>query len=102
MWEQIRANRRKSIVLVIVMAALLLTLGSVIGEAYAPGAGVLGFAIAFAIWIFMSLLAYFQGKGQALARPNQTGTMGKYIEKTKALPEADRKALVDFIMGHKD
>lgn len=47
------------------------------------------------------LAAYFQGKGQSLVRPDDASRMGKYIEKTKALSDADRKGLVDFIMNHK-
>lgn len=47
------------------------------------------------------LAAYFQGKGQSLVRPDEASRMGKYIEKTKALSDADRKTLVDFIMRHK-
>lgn len=47
------------------------------------------------------LAAYFQGKGQSLVRPDEASRMGNYIEKTKALSDADRKALVDFIMSHK-
>ena len=39
MWEQIRANRTKSIGLVIGMAILLLTLGYIIAEAYFVGGG---------------------------------------------------------------
>ncbi|MBN1843085.1 MAG: c-type cytochrome [Deltaproteobacteria bacterium] len=47
------------------------------------------------------LAAYFQGKGRSLVRPDDASRMGKYIEKTKALSDADRKELVDFIMRHK-
>jgi cytochrome c551/c552 len=47
------------------------------------------------------LAAYFQGKGQSVLRPEETSRMKNYIEKTKALSDADQKALVDFIMSHK-
>ncbi len=62
MWEQIRANKRKSVLLVMLIALLLFVLGYVIGEAAAPnGGGILGILIAFGIWMVMSLTAYFQG-----------------------------------------
>jgi cytochrome c len=47
------------------------------------------------------LAAYFQGKGQSVLRPEGESRMKNYIEKTKALSDADQKALVDFIMSHK-
>ena len=61
MWEQIRANKRKSFVLVVTMALLLAVLGFVIGEAVARGAGMLGLLIAGAVWLVMALVSYFQG-----------------------------------------
>jgi len=47
------------------------------------------------------LAAYFQGKRQSVLRPEGESSMKNYIEKTKALSDADQKALVDFIMSHK-
>lgn len=47
------------------------------------------------------LAAYFQGKGQSLVRPDEASRMAKYLQRTKALSDADRKALVDFIMSYK-
>ena len=67
MWEQIRSNRRKSLVLVALLALLLIVLGYVAAEAYARGAGVFGVAIATAIWVVMCLVAYFQGDNILLA-----------------------------------
>jgi len=67
MWEQIRSNRRRSAVLVGLMAVLLVTLGLAIGEAVAPGAGALGLAVAAGVWVVMSLVAYFQGDNILLA-----------------------------------
>ena len=78
MWEQIRANKRKSMVLVFVMAILLMTLGFVIGTALLPihdmedqlyplshparyVGGFFGFFLAGCIWFVMSLTAYFAG-----------------------------------------
>jgi heat shock protein HtpX len=63
MWEIIRANRRKSIYLTVMMAALLLCVGYAAGElALGQGAGIFGLFIAFIVWMIMTLVAYFQGK----------------------------------------
>ena len=43
---------------------------------------------------------YLQGGAEAIIRPEKAGKMKRYIEKTKALSEEDRKALVDFIMSY--
>ncbi len=67
MWEQIQSNKRKSVVLVVGMAGLLLGLGFVIGEYYARGAGVFGLGVALVIWIVMCLVSYFQGDSILLA-----------------------------------
>ena len=61
MFEQIRANQRRTIVLVVAMACLLLLLGYVLGEAMAPGAGTFGLLMAFVVWIILSLVSYFSG-----------------------------------------
>ena len=61
MFEQIRANQRRTIVLVLAMACLLLLLGYVLGEAMAPGAGTFGLLMAFVVWIILSLVSYFSG-----------------------------------------
>lgn len=62
MWELIRANRRKSAMLVFSMAVLLLALGYAIGYFYVPpDGGYLGLAAAFLLWGILSLVAYFQG-----------------------------------------
>jgi len=61
MWEQIRSNRRKSVFLVILVAVVLLGFGYFLVEAFAPGAGLIGLGIAFAVWLIMTLVAYFEG-----------------------------------------
>lgn len=67
MWEQIRANKRRSVILVIMMALVLLGLGFVIGEASEPGAGLVGLVIAFVVWSVMALVSYYSGGNILLA-----------------------------------
>lgn len=61
MWEQIRSNKRKSVVLVVIMAVLLVVLGYFVAEAYIPGGGIFGVLVAVAIWLLMSLVSYYAG-----------------------------------------
>ncbi len=79
MFELIRANKRRSMVLVFVMLALLLALGFTIGMAVFPSSGFLatvngrryevmlplgglvGVGVAFLIWSVQATAAYFQG-----------------------------------------
>lgn len=60
MWEQIRSNQIRSVVLTIGMGALLIVLGYVLGLYFfdSPTAGLF---IAILLWAIMSLVAYFQG-----------------------------------------
>jgi len=60
MWEQIRSNRIRSIVLVVLLGALLLLLGWFLGRAFA-NSGIAGLVIALVVWGFLNLIAYFQG-----------------------------------------
>ncbi|UCE97829.1 MAG: M48 family metallopeptidase [Dehalococcoidia bacterium] len=60
MWEQIRSNRIRSLVLVVGMGLLLLLLGYFLGLAFAES-GTAGLAIALVIWVVMGLVGYFQG-----------------------------------------
>jgi heat shock protein HtpX len=60
MWEQIRSNRTRSVVLVVVMGALLLALGYFLGSMFFDSA-IGGLVIALIIWGMMSLVAFFQG-----------------------------------------
>jgi len=62
MFELIRLNKRKSIILFLVMGAFLLTLGYLIGRIWFPNSGGLpGIFIAAAIWLIMTLISYFSG-----------------------------------------
>ena len=60
MWEQIRSNQIKSVVLVIGMGGLLILLGYFLGLYFFDSA-LGGLIVALAIWVIMSLFAYFQG-----------------------------------------
>lgn len=62
MWELIRANRRKSLILFFLMGCCLVTLGYVIGAVYDPTAGgKAGITIAIIIWLILSLISYLGG-----------------------------------------
>ena len=62
MWELIAANRRKSLLLFAGMAALLVTLGYLIGEAtMGEGGGMIGIIAAVAVWVIMSAASVFGG-----------------------------------------
>jgi heat shock protein HtpX len=87
MFELIRANKRRSMVLVMLMLLLLLALGFVIGSAVVPSVsatryqnetlqpgfrfdptgGFIGIGIAFCLWMVQSIIAYFQGGNIMLA-----------------------------------
>ena len=44
------------------------------------------------------LIKYLKGESEAIVRPEKANLMKRHIEKTKKLPEADLKALVDFLL----
>jgi len=60
MWEQIRSNRNKSIILVIGMGLLLFVLGYFLGLLFLDNT-IGGLIVALIIWVVMSITAYFQG-----------------------------------------
>ncbi len=60
MWEQIRSNQVRSVILVIGMALLLLALGYFLGVAFF-GSGTGGLIVALLVWVVLNLVAYFQG-----------------------------------------
>ena len=66
MWEQIRSNQIRSVVLVVAMGALLVVIGYFLGIALL-GSAIAGLVIALAIWVVMSLIAFFQGDSILLA-----------------------------------
>ncbi|MBN1787876.1 MAG: M48 family metallopeptidase [Sedimentisphaerales bacterium] len=63
MWEQIRANKRNSILLLVLMAAVLSFIGWIIGMAFVsdPMAGTLGIVIAIGLWIIMVIVSFAGG-----------------------------------------
>ncbi|MCK5171977.1 MAG: M48 family metallopeptidase [Planctomycetes bacterium] len=68
MWEQIAANRRKSVVLVFFTALLLMALGWFGGEYFwGRGGGPTGVIIALVVWLVMTLTAWFQGDNVMLS-----------------------------------
>ncbi|MBN1191373.1 MAG: M48 family metalloprotease [Dehalococcoidales bacterium] len=60
MWEQIKSNQIRSMLMIIAMGALLLAIGYVIGV-FLIGSAVAGLIIALAVWGIMWLVALFQG-----------------------------------------
>jgi len=68
MWELIRANKRNSIFLMVIMAAVLLLLGFVIGMVFfGPEGGLFGLMIATAIWLILTLISLSSGDQILLA-----------------------------------
>jgi len=66
MWEQIRSNHIRSVVLVVAMGVLLLAVGYVIGLAFFES-GVTGLVIAILVWVLLNIIALFQGDNILLA-----------------------------------
>jgi heat shock protein HtpX len=70
MWEQIQSNRRRSLVLITGMVAVLLVLGYVGGEALAPGGGRFGLLAALVIWMIQMLVYFAAGESILLNSAN--------------------------------
>jgi heat shock protein HtpX len=66
MWEAVRTNQRKTVFLVIAMAALLMGVGYAFGMAFL-GDPYIGLIAAGAIWLVMTLISYNQGSNIMLA-----------------------------------
>ena len=60
MWEQIRDNQVRSVILVTAMGFMLILLGSLLGQTVL-GDWSVGLFIALLIWVVMTLVGYFQG-----------------------------------------
>ena len=60
MWEQIRSNQIRSVVLTIGMGALLILIGYFLGLYFFDSA-IAGLVIAILVWAVLSIVGYFQG-----------------------------------------
>ena len=67
MWEQIRSNRRRSILLIGLMGLVLLALGFLIGASIAPEFGIHGLAGAAIVWSVLMVVAFSEGRRILLA-----------------------------------
>lgn len=69
MWELIRANKRNSVILMVLMAATLLLLGYILGVAFAgqQQAGFIGIIIAAVLWLFLAMVSFSSGDQILLA-----------------------------------
>jgi len=69
MWELIRANKRNSILLMVLMAVVLLLLGFIIGLGFSndPVGGFFGLMIATVIWLILAMISFSSGDQILLA-----------------------------------
>ncbi len=68
MWEIIEANKRKSLILFIMMGFSLMLLGYLIGSAFAyKYGGLIGFGSAILVWFILSFVSYYKGSSILLA-----------------------------------
>jgi len=68
MWELIRANKRNSIILMLMMACVLMLLGFTIGlSVFGPEGGLYGVAIAAMVWLVLALVSFSSGDQILLA-----------------------------------
>jgi heat shock protein HtpX len=69
MWELIRANKRNSILLMVLMAVVLLLLGFILGMVFSgdPVGGFFGLIVATAVWIVLALVSLSSGDQILLA-----------------------------------
>ncbi|MEE9366103.1 MAG: M48 family metallopeptidase, partial [Dehalococcoidales bacterium] len=68
MWEQIRVNKRNSVILLSTMALCLIALGAVLGLAFGGGGGVFfGVIIATVIWLVLMVVSFSSGDQILLA-----------------------------------
>ncbi|MGH8427071.1 MAG: M48 family metallopeptidase [Gammaproteobacteria bacterium] len=66
MFELIRANKRRAVILMTTMAILLLALGYGLGYAF-WGTPIAGIVVAFIVWCVLALVTWFQGDSLILA-----------------------------------
>ncbi len=85
MWEQIRANKIKSVWVIAGMGVLLLGFGYLIGELFFES-GIAGIVLASIVWLIMNLVAFFQGDQVFLS-----------ISKAKKLERSDHPRLFNTV-----
>ncbi|MEW5945940.1 MAG: M48 family metallopeptidase [bacterium] len=61
MWNQIHSNRRKSILLTLIMGGVLVGTGYAGGELTGTGLGAFGAALALVVWLVLALVSYYSG-----------------------------------------
>ena len=96
MWEQIRSNQIRSVVLTIGMGALLILIGYFIGLYFFDSAFA-GLIIAILLWAILSLVGYFQGDSILLSmhrakkiRPDDHPRLYNVVEEMKIASGLDR------------
>ena len=104
MFEQIRANKRRSAVLIVVMAVLLFSIGYFVGAAYL-GDGLSGLVIAFIIWLILTLISYNSGdsiflsvSGARKIKPDDHPVLWNVVEEMKiasGLPKMPDVYIID-------
>jgi len=69
MWEQIQANKRNSLLLIVLMAAVLGGLGWLLGASVSPTphGGTFGIAIALGVWLILAMVSFSSGDAIFLA-----------------------------------
>lgn len=68
MWELIRANKRSSIFLMVMMAVVLVGLGFLLGRVFGgPAGSVMGMVIAVSVWLILTLISFSGGDQILLA-----------------------------------
>ncbi|MBM3318133.1 MAG: M48 family metallopeptidase [Candidatus Eisenbacteria bacterium] len=67
MWELVRANQRRSRLIVIGMALLLAAMGYLLGDSFLEGQGGAGLAIALAVWGVLWLITVSAGDSMLLS-----------------------------------
>lgn len=89
MWEQIRSNQVRSVLLLGLIAGILLALGYFLGLIFFDSA-IGGLIVALAVWAIMSLIAYYQGdsillgmSGAKKVGPNDAPRLYNVVEEMK-------------------
>ncbi len=70
MWEIIRKNQRKSMLLLMLMGVVLVLLGYIIGMAIDPDGGIAGIVIALLLYFILVIVAFSSGRSIMLRMSN--------------------------------